>query len=516
MKDLLMICLRQESIACWRVSGNKVIAVLQFPVEPQPLFAWLKNFSGVGIHLLLDLAEEEVYIDNSPMLFPWEQTSFATRQLRKRFPKTDFCHYRFDTNKALPWESRSGFLLTSGFNDDVSLIKLLSWLEVAKTPVLSIHSLGLLLPSLFSYIWFSHRTQHEAWAEKPHFLLTRTGRDSFRQILIVNGELRTIRQIQLRDQATMDQMQQLLQEIRLLDKFVHTQKMIAYDQTPDLYYLGSNQEDSEAAWQVFQHSPYGLAGRSAFMSVASLMPQTIDQTLVDDILPVLAFGQRNIAGNYFPKVVLDSKQYRQFQQGLWLSLLVIVIVFFGYAITFAVKTMNSDIAMNSLQQQHTRYQALVHQLQSQLHLDVPVDQLKLSVEFVDHVHATTEKQDSLPYFLDLSDVLENYPTIHLSDLAWLPSTDNQQPDNKMDTTAFSLHLSAVITADANTRLRQVMDKMDHFLSDLKNQPSIKQVTLLKKPIDLDSSRPLSIKAEDTIETVQSYPFELTLTFKAIP
>jgi hypothetical protein len=512
--EMIVIVLRQDYMLCWRMVGSTVKDLLRFDIDPQPLFAWLKNYPGIGVHLLVDIMEEEVYVDSFPMLFPWEQPSFAVRQMHKRFPKTAFCQYRYEQPKALPWESRSGHLLLSGFNDDTQLVNLFSWLDIAKTPVKSVRSLGLLLPTVFKLIWFSHRSQVASWSEAPHFLLARIDEDSFRQTLIVNGELRTVRQIQLRNQTLDGQMQQLLQEIRLLDKFVHTQKMIAYDQTPDLYYIGFDQEDSHAAWQAFKDSVYTKqAGRSAFVALSDVIPVSVAVFEPNDRLQAIAVNSDETVGSYFPPSVIESAHYAKIEKGLWFLLLLILIAFFSYAATFFAKSANFDSAMTSLQSQHNKYQTLVSQLNAQLQLPLPVEQLKLSVEFVEYLTSVKKKQASLPYLVDLSDVLSHYPNIKLSEITLSPKKDSVEAFSKLDRTDFDLLMTANIMADEHTRLRDIQNAMDAFVVDLGQKSSIAAVTIVEKPINIDSSRSLDIIAQDGGGKVQLYPFKLLLSFK---
>lgn len=514
--EQLVILLRDDALLCWRVVANVVRDLVQFSIEPQALFAWLKNFPNAKVYLLIDTIEEEVYVESSPMLFPWEQDAFAQRHLRKRFPKTDFCQYRFDTSKAYPWQSRSGLLLISGFNNDHQLIQLLSWLKTAEVSIIGIYSAVLLLPKLFQEVWFSHPKQADLWHRKAHFILSRTGVDSFRQHLIVNGSLRTTRQIQLRDQSLGDQLQQLLQEIRMLDKFVHTQKMLDYDVTPDLYYLGATEADSEIAWQIFAPTLYASAGRGAFVASSTIAQFEGHQVPDADMIMLLAFGQHSGGSDYVPQGLQETLRYQQITYALWGLLFALVVVFASYLIHFFIETEKFESMTQSLQTQHTRYQQTLSELQSKLDIKIPVEQLKNMVETVEHVQDARAKQGALPYFADLSELLKAYPNIQVQELVWTTSDVSQQ-SKKLDADLFDVSVNAVVLATETTRLRDVMDTMDLFLKALKDKPSIEQVELLQKPVDLDSSRPLMIIADDSnASTVQRYPFKLLIRFKRFP
>ena len=513
MSEKLTIIVYQNELLCCHVVGSKFHDISRIEFDIKPLLVWLKRFPNASINLLVDLIEEEVYVENSPMLFSWEQKLFAARQMRKRFPKTEFCQYQFSTPNVLPWQSRAGFLLVSGFNDDTLLTKLLSWLDAAEYPVLSIYSVNLLLPNLFKEVWFHKQLKNSSWRDKPHFLLIRTSNDNFRQILIVQGTLRATRQIQIRSHTVEGQMQQLLQEIKMLDKFVHTQKMVPYDETPDLYYLGSNDADAASAWNVFQSTSFGAAGSGAFIAIASIVHDANKNIDVYELLPILAFRHKKQNRHYFPKSVYEAIKFQNINYLIWSSLLVMIIFLISYFVHFGAKIVNFNEAMILLENQQLRYQSLIKKMESQLKLNIPVDQLRSSVELVEYLSKTEEKQKSLPYLVDLSQVLYSYPSIHLVEVLWAPQKSEEQSDNKLDLTQFSLTLNAQISGDKNTRLNQILDTMDKFLTDITKKPTILSAELVEKPINIDSSRPITIQAKDTFAEAQSYPFKLILRFK---
>jgi hypothetical protein len=192
----------------------------------------------------------------------------------------------------------------------------------------------------------------------------------------------------------------------------------------------------------------------------------------------------------------------------------LVISFFVSAAYFMAKAVSFDSTINALQNQHARYQALSVKFQSQLKITVPTDQLKSSVELIDSLQAASAKQEAVPYFFDFSDVLLRYPHIRLLEAAWSPDVGaTSQKEIKLDVGHFKLDISAAIVADSHMRLRTVLEMMDNFLADLTQKQSIQKVELVQKPVDLDSSRLLVIKADDRADSKQEYPFKIVISFK---
>jgi hypothetical protein len=94
-----------------------------------------------------------------------------------------------------------------------------------------------------------------------------------------------------------------------------------------------------------------------------------------------------------------------------------------------------------------------------------------------------------------------------------PKKDSVEAFSKLDRTDFDLLMTANIMADEHTRLRDIQNAMDAFVVDLGQKSSIAAVTIVEKPINIDSSRSLDIIAQDGGGKVQLYPFKLLLSFK---
>lgn len=523
MSQMLVILLRQDGLVCWCVAAGHIKEVLNIGYELKLLLAWLRHYPQAQVQLIVDLIEEEVYIEASPSLFQWEQSVYAAKQLRKRFPKTEFSRTLLHSVQVLPWQTSSGLLLVAGFNEDTLLIKVTGWLDAAQIAVTGIYSSVSLIPSLFEQLFFSSKARRNALAKKAYFLLMRTGKDTFRQLLMVNGQLRSTREVQLRDKSLLGQMQQLLQEVKLLDKFVHAQRILDYSVVPSLYYLGEDQEDIEIAWSVFQHSPYiETPATDQFIAASSLMEDKLAVGIASDSLLMLNLVNHPKASDYLPPIVKQAQQVKHIKTGVWLAVFAVIVALILYFVDFLIKQHSYDDSMSGLQVQHQRYQQYLTELNKKNSVGLDPAILKLSVELVDQVESVMLRQQLAPYLLSLSQVLAKHPTIQVKGVIWeslvkKSNNPNVVVNKTIDLTEFSVELSATIVVDNATRLKTVLDMMESFLATLTHSAQIAKVDILQKPVDLDSSRPLTIKAEESMQiAIQAFPFKLKIMFKDLP
>jgi hypothetical protein len=123
-----------------------------------------------------------------------------------------------------------------------------------------------------------------------------------------------------------------------------------------------------------------------------------------------------------------------------------------------------------------------------------------------------------PYLTELARILAQHQTIQLMSVAWVadPVSISGVPKTVLDATDFSIELSADIVVDNKTRLNSVLQQMEAFVSTLSASPEIAQVTVLEKPLDLDSSKLLTINADDATEnSLLRFPFKVNLKFKSL-
>ena len=222
-----IIVVKQAKLVCVKLKQHLVITMAEIESNQKALTHWLKIHKVERVKLILDLMEEELYVDHHPSLYTWELKTYAERQQKRRFPVTDFSRYQLTSSIQLPWSSIKGELLVSGFNEDAIVISLMNWLDKAEILVESIHSSMSILYTMLINTWFETRSDKVSFKSQSIVMLVRVGEQDFRQLLFVNGVIRTSRQVHLDADDYKGQMQILLQELNVLEKFAKSQKMIS-------------------------------------------------------------------------------------------------------------------------------------------------------------------------------------------------------------------------------------------------------------------------------------------------
>lgn len=514
----VFIFLKQEYLLCWCLDGKQLTRVETVAYEHKALLAWLKVYKTERVKLVLDLIEEEFYIEKSPMLFLWEVTTYADKQCKKRFPVTSFSHVHFSGESAYPWNARSGVLTLSGFNDDNQLKKVLDWLDAFGIAVSGIYSAVFVFEKLLQEIWFTDRRQYRIFQTQSILFLVRMNADTFRQLLFVDGQLRLSRQVQLRHESLSGQLQQLLHEVNLLDKFVRSQKMLDQVQAMYVFYVGASAYDAASAWSTFQTTPYVHDdGEACFVAAEQLAPASFAEHAIDG-LQVITLINHAIDTTYAPEVVQTVRSVDKGVLILWSVVFVVAMLISAYFVDFYVKKLGFQSATEALTIEKTRYTAALDALNEKMHIDLPAEQIKRSVEFVTAAQQTMHNQQMRPYLTELARILAQHQTIQLMSVAWVadPVSISGVPKTVLDATDFSIELSADIVVDNKTRLNSVLQQMEAFVSTLSASPEIAQVTVLEKPLDLDSSKLLTINADDATEnSLLRFPFKVNLKFKSL-
>jgi hypothetical protein len=482
--------------------------VVRVSFDKDALTTWLKTVRGWSVYLVLDMIEEEVYVESLPALFDWERPLYMARQLKKRFPKTSFCHAQPIIGKGLPWQERGGLLRLQGFNDDHGLKQLITWLESSAVMLDGIYSLPFLLPSLMqNFNVFAH--------EKAVVYLVRIDADHFRQLLLIDGQVQTSRFIQVNDMSRKEQLVQMRHELSLLIKFVHGQKMLDYQIMPQMLYVTDDEADRLLAWQVFEHTPFcQRKDMDAFMALSDIQA-TDDHMPYETRLPALIMQQSALPKtHYMPALVQYVLQTRQIKQAIFWVVFLLLLGFIGYIGYFFVQTDYYEQGTTQLQHKKVEIRQQTHQIRQQFQLETSAHNLKTAVEWTRVIAQVQHNQALMQYLQDLSLVLTHFPSIQLTDIEWIAVDQAQRSVLTQD---YTVHVAAVILADSMTRLKTILQTLDDFVLTMQQQPSITAVKVSKKPVDIDSDNSFSVKVDDEqrdlINNPYVYPFAFTLIFK---
>lgn len=524
MQEFILI-IKPEVLMCAQLKQHVLIDIEELFHSQQALLHWVNRHQVKRVKLIIDLPEEEVYIDPHPELFAWEFKHYAERQRYKRFPATELATTQFDHPSTLPWKMVSGDLRLTGFNDDALIKQVMSWLHQFEVMVTSIHSSMFVLQYLLKHTWFASKAEQTAFAQQARLLLVRIGEQEFRQLLFIQGKLHTSRQVQVQGKPSIEQMTLLLQEVILLDKFVRTQKMLAMDAQLSVCFLGNDEADQQHAWQVFSSSQQiQLANRAHFTSVQHLLADMSDTYLYDRLLAITLSSGR-LPADYHTSMTRKTQQLHHAYIGLWVVVAVSVLVLLGYIaaqLTDQYERQQSIQRLVQTQQEQQNYIARFMRYNdieslSRYHLN----DIKLAVDAVHEIEQLQQRQALLPVLAPISHVLAQTEQVALVKLR-IDTDVNRQPAGQAKITKAanaptgeltSLVLSFVIQVSAQDTLAAKIAQVDEFVAAL-NQADvqhIKKAVLTQAAFDVSSDKALTLHMDEASGQKQFLvPFEVTM------
>lgn len=512
-----IITLKQDAIICARLTQHLMVGMEEVAHSQSALLSWLNYYDVKRVKIILDLSEEELYVERHPSLFPWEVKSYAERQQHRRFPSTPYTRYLYTQSPKLPWQSFSGELWQSGFNDHDIIEKLLSWLNNAEVMVESLHSSMSILKTMMLKTWFAGRVQLKNFQQQAMVLLVRVAEQDFRQLLIVDGHIRTNRQIHVDAKELPEQMRLLIQEVNLLDKFAKTQKLITQEVRLQLFYVAREAEDKQQAIQVFQKSPFAeFSPTSHFADMQSLIADVHLHQLYERLL-ALTLSSARLTSDYRPKIVQQVQAVRQGAFALWLLWAASLLFLIGYGFSYITNEYETKQSIEKLVQLKEEQQDYIARYMTYNDLDLlrtySVEDIKQVVDGVDKIQEIQQQQLLMPFWQPLSRVLSDYPDVTLMRMSFAkPIIRNGTKEIQViDSSIKQVNLSFILHASSQLKLVEMLGQIDRFIVALQTiEPNrIKKVTMIQKPLDLDSSKALKLNLDDKSDLDRiPLPFEL--------
>lgn len=522
MTEFILV-LTQDVIMCAHLKQHLLISMDEVPHSQTALLHWLNRHQVKRVKVILDLQEEELYVDRHPNLFPWEMKAYAERQVHKRFPATDFSRFLYTQSPKLPWQTVSGDIWLSGFNEDDIIQKLINWLEDAEVMVESFHSSMSLLKALLMKTWFNHRSLQQQFNQQTQVLLVRVAAQDFRQLLIVKGHIRTNRQIHIDAKEPDEQMRLLIQEVNLLDKFAKTQKMLDPQATLAIFFLGQDREDSLQASTAFQNSVF--AKTSPVKHFTDLQSMIADLTL-DQLyqrLLVRSLSSFGLKSDYQPHLVKQVQAIRQASLAVWVLWFTGVVFLLGYVMTFMTQQHEREQANLRLSQVSQAQQSYITRYMT--YNDIPIlsefslSDIKGAMDAQDAIKQMQQQQTIEAMLVPISQVLSRHPSVTLLDV--VIEADSVQATNAPKNTTKATQdgrfkrvlLSLVIEVTPSSSLAEKIEQVNRLIADFAQVAPKRFIAanVTKVPFSVDSSQALKFSLEESAKKEQLYiPFEVTL------
>lgn len=514
-----IIVLKQDAIMCAQLTQHLLVDMDEVAHSQSALLHWLNRHDVKRVKVIIDLLEEELYVDRHPSLFPWEMKAYAERQQHRRFPSTEFSRHLYTQAPKLPWQPVAGELWLSGFNEDDMIQKLLTWLDDAQVMVSALYSSMSVLKTMMMKTWFSRHARQAAFQHQAMVLLVRTSDQDFRQLLLVNGQIRTNRQIHVEARELPEQMRLLIQEVNLLDKFAKAQKLLDQSAKLRLFYVGREAEDKQQAILAFQQSVFAEGStKGHFADIQSLIADMHLSQLYDRLL-VLTLSSARLSSDYRPKIVQQVDTIKKSTLTLWLSWKVAFLLLIGYGLSYLTHQHETEQATKQLMQLKQSQQDYIARYMAYNDLtfltNYTVEEIKQFVDGVDNIKQLQQHQDLLRVWKPLSQVLSAYPDVSLMKMSLpKPSIKNGTKELQLIDASFQrVYLSLIFHASSQQKLVDMLAQVDKFVLALQSVESsrIKSVVMSQKPLDLDSGKALKLNLDDkpTLDRIP-LPFEIVV------
>jgi hypothetical protein len=519
-----VIVVKQDVLLCTKLARNLIINLQEIAVSQRALQVWINQEQPSSVRLIIDLIEEELFVDRLPALYLWELIAYAKRQKARRFPSTEFVRYSFTQSIKLPWQTIEGELWLSGFNEDQLLIELLSWFHESEVVVQGVYSSMSVWQSVLQKTWFYKHRSKSNLLRSSLVLLVRISSQDFRQILFINGFIRTNRLIHLESEMADEQMPILIQEVNLLEKFARSQKILGATEKINIFYLAKDDDECQIALLAFQNSVFSNQSHPrSFVSMQSLVSD-VHMSEISGRLMALTLGNAQFKSDYYPKIVQQVEAVKKTTWALWITWTIGVLFLLGYCFSYLTHEYETEKVIHQLNQVEQTHQNYIARYMN--NYEVPylknfsLNNMKASVDALELIRSLQQDLRLEPILVPISQVLTRFPQVSLSTLSIETETQhNKTTQNSLTTTTLAgerfkqVVMSLIIEVSAESQLSDKIEQVNQLVAALKSvdPKRLAQVNITKIPFTIDSSQPLKFNLEETSTSDKIYvPFELTV------
>lgn len=501
-----LLVVKQDKLVAMQFKQHALIVYEELENNQKSLTRWLVRNQVQSLKLILELIEEELYVEQCPSLYFWELEAYANRQLKKRFPVTVFSQYHYSSSIAWPWKPLQGLLVLTGFNEEGVVVHLMDWLDQAEIRVEAIHSTSVLLFQLLLTTWFNSKSDRAIFERQVILFLVKTGPQDIRQLLVVKGVVRTSRFVHLNTNPVEEQQEALLQELVLIEKFAKSQKIILPSDQIHIYYMGLDEQDAKQTYQFLAKTPFAVSSGPAQFTHMPVDTSVDGKSRGYDYLLALVIASLRPASDYLPQSVRQVQRVNQARVAIGFSAYALSLLMLAYAfnyLTYVYETESGIQRLHTLQQEYHDYiERFAQRNQSRNADNYSLNQVRLAVEAVEAIEIN-RKKDHLPHLISaISTILSNYPSVHLVslDFAHFDSESSNTSANLTSLLVDMISLELQIEVETGSILSEKIAIVDGLLQELKhlNAPGKLVAELVKSPFNIDSGQQFSMKMDNVM------------------
>jgi len=495
----LLICLTDSQLTLVVREFRRVIQriVIDYPVDADRLDEILRSLpASITIELVLDLLDEDRFVETVVRVMPWEQEKLLQRALKRRKGNDALLFARWGPNQKSDTGRPEKVAYAVCLANPEPLDKLLEHLERYNLALAHVYSLAELVAQACK-----ERRRYKADEQFAEILVVQTAPRTYRQTLIINGIVRLSRQVQLPEGSEMS----LASEVSGFERFVKVQRIVPFTQEFNYILVAWKDEDLQLLKQQCGLSD-DVGCRTRLAAPAMDDPE---QYLRD--CPALALVQalvrkRPPASHYTPDIVLRTRKVRQTRSMLWGTSVLLILAVTLSGVTIGVRAMNQEPLLQQMQARQKNYESQARHYRGQSNLPVNARDLKDSTLFLEALKKQSLEPGLEVALVRVSEVLAQYPDFSLQRLNW------QRP-KMAELHKQQLWLELDMPADSGLPLKIISGQVKGLQQALEALPGVEKVSRSELPIEPDNTGELRInlKEPEAVEgRRQNYKFEVTV------
>lgn len=460
--------------------------------------------------VLLDYIDEDIRSQWFPKLLPWERPALEKRQVQKVYSDgAAFVNFLWKNNYRKNDKGRDEQEARISSVDKTELLtKIFHIFNKQHLTVKSVYSTTFLLEGFYATTLRKALKISSKQVKQSTLLLFRESQYVFRQVLLCENAVKLTRLIEIDSdlQNELAIMVGLTNETALIVRYIYSQKLLEYNAPIGVVYLDNDLESRESFIELYKEKVVQGVWDLTNLVFKSLPYQALltsgaakdGDSLFIKVLSDFVFKQKP-AGFYQNALTKKINQLLVVRSLLIVGALLVVTLGAYYNARLLIDTSVLNESNKILSFRSLQYQQEIKKIELSLSVKFDAEDIKQVVDFSEKI--VKPKIDNRLGF-DLigfsEQVLGLHPQVQLTQLEWkqVGAYDAQS-------------IEVFLTADLGPRqgnYKPYWDAFNAFVQDVKSFSNVKNVVLLKTPLDLDLSKSMSLNFN---EPIQSIPVSLS-------
>lgn len=515
MATRLLVCISAAgvTVALWK---GRLGTCLRFDADEAgeaEFSLLLKTMPGVPVLFMVDTVDEDYRLETLPRVRGADRRAMLDRRLRQTYRTSPFVSARLQRRQRARGQRSDDVFLLAALTETSTV---LPWIEIAtglRMPIVGVFTAPTVTPTAVGPLGLNGRAQ----------LIVSRHAAGMRQTFLRDGQFRFSRLTPLRgtSDTSVGGGTSTGTEIINTRMYLNALQATAADEVVDVVIL-----DQDDTLEPLREAVAGAQvpvrarriGREELSRRLKIPRVALEAT--PDALPLHLLGTTVPVENLAPEALRAG--YRVHQAGRWLVAAAAGVAVVGSAwilvnIT-ATRRIESEIAARAREtaELKTSYAELTRQFPA---TPAPAPMLKLAVDAFDHLRERARTPEDL--FAAVSRGLEAHPTITLNSISWRHSraadaatafaTAGNVTGGDGTPRQFGL-LSGEITPFRGD-YRTAVVTIREFAEDLRRDPRVAEIKILKLPLDDSSRQALSGSTNARVEQQVGAQFEFAITLR---